>query len=61
MSVGANVNAVEWMVGHASTAMTSIAERDLFDDDPDAEADRPDVVRGSAREFPASFRGLQQS
>jgi hypothetical protein len=37
------------MVGLASAAVTIDRYADLFDDDPDAEADRPDVVRGSAR------------
>jgi hypothetical protein len=43
------------MVGLASAAVTVDRYADLFDDDPDAEADRPDVVRGSARGYPSSF------
>ncbi|WP_104089834.1 site-specific integrase [Cryobacterium sp. N19] len=40
VSVGANVKAVQRMLGHASAAMTLDTYADLFDDDLDAVADR---------------------
>nr|WP_255455912.1 hypothetical protein [Cryobacterium suzukii] len=40
MSVGANVKAVQRMLGNASAAMTLDTYADLFDDDLDAVADR---------------------
>ncbi|HXH35740.1 MAG TPA: hypothetical protein VNJ54_15260 [Plantibacter sp.] len=39
MSAGANVKAVQRMLGHASAAMTLATYADLFDDDLDAVAD----------------------
>ena len=48
MSAGANVKAVQRMLGHASAAMTLDRYADLFDD-LDALADRLDVVREAAR------------
>jgi integrase len=44
VSAGANVEAVQRMLGHAAAAMTLDRYADLFDDDLDAVADRPDVV-----------------
>jgi integrase len=52
VSAGANVKAVQRMLGHASAAMTLDVYADLFDDDLDAVADaldtaaRRSVVRG---------------
>ncbi|WP_194085991.1 tyrosine-type recombinase/integrase [Cryobacterium suzukii] len=40
VSVGANVKAVQRMLGNASAAMTLDTYADLFDDDLDAVADR---------------------
>ena len=45
MSAGANVKAVQRMLGHASAAMTLDTYADLFDDDLDAVSDRLDEVR----------------
>ena len=45
ISAGANVKAVQRMLGHASAAMTLDVYADLFDDDLDAVADRLDQVR----------------
>jgi len=42
ISSGANVKAVQRMLGHASAAMTLDTYADLFDDDLDAVASRPD-------------------
>ena len=48
ISSGANVKAVQKMLGHASAAMTLDVYADLFDDDLDAVAMRlNDVVRAS--------------
>jgi integrase len=44
VSAGANVKAVQRMLGHASAAMTLDVYADLFDDDLDAVADRLDAV-----------------
>jgi integrase len=55
VSAGANVKAVQRMLGHASAAMTLDRYADLFDDDLDAVADRLDAVRESARGLPADF------
>jgi integrase len=55
VSAGANVKAVQRMLGHASAAMTLDRYADLFDDDLDAVADRLDAVRGSARGLPADY------
>jgi integrase len=49
ISAGANVKAVQRMLGHASAAMTLDRYADLFDDDLDAASDRLDAVRDSAR------------
>jgi integrase len=45
ISAGANVKAVQRMLGHASAAMTLDTYADLFEDDLDAVSDRLDVVR----------------
>lgn len=44
VSAGANVKAVQRMLGHKSAAMTLDVYSDLFDDDLDAVAERLDVV-----------------
>jgi integrase len=44
VSAGANVKAVQRMLGHASAAMTVDRYPDLFDDELDAVADRLDAV-----------------
>ncbi len=44
MSAGANVKAVQRMLGHASAAMTLDRYADLFDDDLDAVAERLDTI-----------------
>ncbi len=45
ISAGANVKAVQRMLGHASAAMTLDTYADPFEDDLDAVSDRLDVVR----------------
>jgi integrase len=55
VSAGANVKAVQRMLGHASAAMTLDTYADLFDDDLDEVADRLDAVRASAARTPADF------
>ena len=55
VSAGANVKAVQAMLGHASAAMTLDTYADLFDDDLDAVADRLDAVVRAARDLPADF------
>lgn len=45
VSAGANVKAVQRMLGHASAVMTLDRYADLFDDDLDAVAERLDAVR----------------
>jgi integrase len=54
VSAGANVKAVQRMLGHASAALTLDRYADLFDDDLDAVADRLEAVRaaGVARLLP---------
>jgi integrase len=49
VSAGANVKAVQRMLGRASAAMTLDLYADLFDDDLEAVADRLDILRESAR------------
>jgi hypothetical protein len=46
---GANVKAVQRMLGHASAAMTLDRYADLFDDDLDDVADRLDALRATSR------------
>jgi integrase len=48
VSAGANVKAVQRMLGHASAAMTLDRYTDLFDEDLDAVAERLDAVARSA-------------
>lgn len=48
VSAGANVKAVQRMLGHASAAMTLDVYSDLFDDDLDAVADRLDRARSDS-------------
>jgi integrase len=55
VSAGANIKAVQRMLGDASAAMTLDRYADLFDDDLDAVADRLDAVRKSARGLSADF------
>jgi integrase len=50
VSSGANVKAVQRMLGHASAAMTLDIYADLFDSDLDAVADRLDDTRAAAVE-----------
>jgi integrase len=47
ISAGANVKAVQRMLGHASAAMTLDTYADLFDDDLDAVSERLNVVRST--------------
>ena len=49
VSAGANVKAVQRMLGHASAALTLDRYADLFGDDLDAVADRLDAVVRTAR------------
>lgn len=55
VSAGANVKAVQRMLGHASAAMTLDRYADLFDSDLDAVADRLDAVAATARRILADF------
>lgn len=48
ISAGANVKAVQRMLGHASAAMTLDTYADLFDDDLDDVAAALDVHRAAA-------------
>lgn len=50
VSAGANVKAVQRLLGHASAAMTLDVYADLFDSDLDAVANRLDETRATARE-----------
>jgi len=49
VSAGANVKAVQRMLGHASVAMTLDRYADLFDSDLDAVAEHLDEVARTAR------------
>ena len=55
VSAGANVKAVQRMLGHASAAMTLDRYADLFDDDLDQVADRLDRLRAMSCEPAADF------
>ena len=56
MSAGANVKAVQQMLGHAKASMTLDVYADLFDDDLEAVADRLDEIARSANSRnPADF------
>lgn len=57
VKAGANVKALQRMLGHASAAMTLDVYADLFDDDLEAVADRLDAVRAAARVAPPLPRG----
>lgn len=60
ISAGANVKAVQRMLGHASAAMTFDTYADLFDDDLDAVADALDQAAASwnvASVLPPTGRG----
>lgn len=48
ISAGANVKAVQRMLGHASASMTLDTYADLFDDDLDGVADALDHARRAA-------------
>jgi integrase len=50
VAAGANVKAVQRMLGHASAAMTLDVYSGLFDDDLDAVADRLDAAARTARQ-----------
>ena len=52
VSAGANVKAVQRMLGHASAAMTLDRYADLFDDDLDAVAERLDAIARAAHVYP---------
>lgn len=58
VSVGANVKAVQRMLGHASAAMTLDRYADLFDSDLDAVADRLDEVARKAGVYPMCTEAL---
>jgi hypothetical protein len=49
VAAGANVKAVQRMLGHASAAMTLDVYADLFGDDMDAVADRLDEAAAASR------------
>ena len=49
VQAGANVTAVQRMLGHASAAMTLDVYAGLFNDDLDAVADRLDAAAAAAR------------
>lgn len=55
VAAGANVMAVQRMLGHASAAMTLDVYSGLFDDDLDAVADRLDAAAQSARQDHADY------
>jgi integrase len=55
IKAGANVKAVQRMLGHASAAMTLDRYADLFDDDLDDVADRLDALRAASRKRVADF------
>jgi len=55
VSSGANVKAVQRMLGHASAAMTLDTYADLFEDDLDTVGDRLDAAAREARGLPADF------
>jgi len=54
VAAGANVKAVQRMLGHASAAMTLDVYSGLFDDDLDAVADRLDAAARAARGLAAT-------
>ena len=60
VSAGANVKAVQRMLGHASAAMTLDRYADLFDDDLDDVAERLDRLRATACGPAADFLRTEQ-
>lgn len=58
IAAGANVKAVQRMLGHASAAMTLDVHSGPFDDDPDAVADCLDAASQTARGFLRTICGL---
>ena len=58
ISAGANVKAVQRMLGHKSAAMTLDTYADLFDDDLDAVADALDHARERSKGQTTNFIGL---
>lgn len=48
ISAGANVKAVQRMLGHVSAAMTLDVNGDLFEDDLDAVSERLDTARSES-------------
>jgi integrase len=54
VSAGANVNAVQRMLGHAEASMTLDVYADLFDDDLEAVAERLDVLARAVGEMRAA-------
>jgi len=57
LSAGANVKAVQRMLGHASASMTLDVYSGLFDDDLDGVAERLDAARAIAPVSPACHQG----
>lgn len=55
VAAGANVKAVQRMLGHASAAMTLDVYSGLFDDDLDSVADRLDAAAQTARQDHADY------
>jgi integrase len=55
VAAGANVKAVQRMLGHASAAMTLDVYSGLFDDDLDSVADRLDAAARTARQDHADY------
>jgi integrase len=58
VSAGANVKAVQRMLGHAKASMTLDVYADLFDDDLEAVADRLDEIARTADRGPRTLCGL---
>ncbi|BBZ18918.1 tyrosine-type recombinase/integrase [Mycolicibacterium gadium] len=60
VSAGANVKAVQRMLGHAKASMTLDVYADLFDEDLDGVADRLDItIRSVADQLRTSMPGTQ--
>ena len=60
LEAGANVKAVQRMLGHACAAMTLDRYADLFDDDLNEVADRLHALRAASRGRVADFCGLRR-
>ena len=58
VSAGANVKAVQLMLGHAKASMTLDVYADLFDDDLEAVADRLDELRAAGARKGQAGRSL---